>query len=597
MVLDGKICAVTGGRGFVARHLVSKLLEKGGWTVRILDLAPDARLTDAERDGPLGAALASGRAKYMRCDIREMDQLVQAFEGASVVFHVAAATEVHRDQLLQYAINVTGTRNVIDACVTAGVPKLVFTSSASVVCDGVTDIKEGDESLPYPDVPMDFYTETKAQAESLVLAANGRPLAARAAAGAAGADKGEGGPALEAGPRLLTCALRPSGVFGPGEALMVPTTIKKARQGMLKFTFGDGKNMMDWTFVENVAHAHLCAEQALTPGNAEGEDSPAGKAFFITNGQPRNFWDFIIAIMVGLGYDRPKGKLPAQLVLALAHVNARVQKLLAPLGMPPSDFTPSRIRIATKWRVYSSARAARMLGYAPVVPLDEGIRRCIAAFQHLSKPVLDREAALTQRPSQVHVRLGGGLAADVALWRDPKKTALAIVLFYLIFKALFTPGLSLVRVLAHLALLAAALLFASAHARPLLHKLNVRLPQVRPSWEVSEARVASVSRQVAQAWNGAVRPHLQRLLVDRDPVLFLSVVVTLVLVRWLSLGLQTSTLVATAMGAVFVLPPLFERYESQIESLVAKSSREVDALTRRVRGAAKTSPFTSVKTD
>lgn len=81
-----------------------------------------------------------------------------------------------------------GTAAVIAAAVAVGVRKLVFTSSAGVVFNGA-DITDIDERLPYPEVPMDAYNDSKAKAEALVLAANGK-----------------GG--------LLTVALRPAGIFG-----------------------------------------------------------------------------------------------------------------------------------------------------------------------------------------------------------------------------------------------------------------------------------------------------------------------------------------------------------------------------------------------
>ena len=107
---------------------------------------------------------------------------------------------------------------------------------------------------------MDYYTETKIRGEQMVLEANGK-----------------GG--------LATCALRPSGIFGEGDVLFVPTVVKNARNGKMKYVIGDGKNLMDFTYVGNVAQAHLeaAAHLSLT--------SPlAGSPYFITNDDPLPFW-------------------------------------------------------------------------------------------------------------------------------------------------------------------------------------------------------------------------------------------------------------------------------------------------------------------
>ncbi len=147
-----------------------------------------------------------------------------------VVFHCATAAPTGAGALnkaLMDGVNVTGTRNIVAACQACKVKKLVSTSSASVVFDGRT-LSMVDESHPYALKPMDYYTRTKIEGEKLVLAANG-------VAGVA------------------TCALRPSGIFGEGDPLFVPTVAKQAERGKTKYIIGDGSNRMDFTYVGNVA--------------------------------------------------------------------------------------------------------------------------------------------------------------------------------------------------------------------------------------------------------------------------------------------------------------------------------------------------------
>ncbi|AQL06028.1 3beta-hydroxysteroid-dehydrogenase/decarboxylase isoform 2 [Zea mays] len=191
-------CAVTGGRGFMARHLVAALLRSGEWLVRVTDLAPDVVLGLGDTEDVLDDALRDGRAVYASADVCNLDQLIQAFEGVEVVFHTAAADPSKNDQQLHYKVNVEGTKNVVDACMICKVKRLIHTSSIAVVFDGVNGLLDANESLPYPDKFPDAYGQTKAEAEKIVMKANGIS-------------------------GLLTCCIRPGSIFGPGDIVILPT--------------------------------------------------------------------------------------------------------------------------------------------------------------------------------------------------------------------------------------------------------------------------------------------------------------------------------------------------------------------------------------
>eukprot|EP00887_Chlorella_sp_A99_P005269 scaffold1.g5269.t1 len=291
---------VTGGSGFLGRHLVQQLLDSGKYEVTVFDIR---RGEEAEREG----------LSYVIGDLRKPEDVAAAAAGQDVVFHVATAAPTAANTLnegLMRAVNVDGTAHVIDACVAVGVPRLVYTSSASVVFDG-RDL-----------------LGTKIDGEKLVLAANGR-----------------GG--------LATAALRPSGIFGEHDLLTVPTTV-----------------------------AHLLAADALAGGPGA---AAAGQAFFVTNDEPRRFWGFLGDVCEGLGYGRPRIRLPFHLVYLIALlVHYVVTPLLALVGVRlQSDFTPFRITVAASNRTFSCAKARRLLGYTPAVGMDEALRRTLAAFQHL----------------------------------------------------------------------------------------------------------------------------------------------------------------------------------------------------------------------
>lgn len=305
---------------------------------------------------------------------------------------------------LFFDVNVTGTQNVIDSCIACGVKMLVFTSSASVVFNGNKDIRNGkEEDLKYPDAHMDYYTQTKAWAEELVLKS----------------DK-KGG--------LRTCALRPSGLFGPGDPLFVPTLAKNAAAGKLKFYIGDGLNMMDFTYITNVAYSHICAYRALkgAPKDAADDLHPGGKAYFISNCEPRRFWGFCGDVVEALGYERPHIRLPFLAIYPIAVLISMIVKLLEPLKKIDTTFTPSRIKIATRNRYFDNTRAKRLLDYAPQVTLDDGLKRTLLAFGHLRKE--PSKGTMRDRGyNEVKRLLGNGNLAALLLWENTWQSFLALL--------------------------------------------------------------------------------------------------------------------------------------------------------------------------
>jgi nucleoside-diphosphate-sugar epimerase len=334
---------VVGGAGFLGRHIVRRLLEHPRFRdhVRVFDL----------RDPQI-----AGVEKAITGDLRKAEDVVAAVDGCDVVIHVATATPTSENALdkeLMDGVNVRGTYNVVEACRHNGVRRLVYTSSASVVFTGA-DLDGVDEaSAPYAAKPHDHYTATKIEGERIVLAANDA--------------------------RLATCALRPSGIFGEGDTVMVPTMVRQAKAGKMKYIIGTGRNLWDLTYVGNVAQAHVLAAEKLAVGSAA-----AGEAFFITNQEPVPFWTFTGDLLEGLGYDRPSKRLPLGLILTLAMLFEYViRPLLSPIVRLSSDFTVFRVRIVTRQRAFSADKARRLLGYTPEVSVAEGLRRTVAHFAHL----------------------------------------------------------------------------------------------------------------------------------------------------------------------------------------------------------------------
>jgi sterol-4alpha-carboxylate 3-dehydrogenase (decarboxylating) len=186
------------------------------------------------------------------------------------------------------------------------------------------------------------YADTKRIAEELVLAANGKH-------------------------GLLTCAIRPHVVFGPGDTRMLPEILKHA-SGPFPVMVGDPDKLSDFTYVDNAADALLLAADKL-------EENTAGKAYFVSNGEPRPYWRFINDILVRAGRRPMRRRVPDALARSLAWIN---EKTFAP--RTGSSFTTFTVGYLSTHHYFSHARATRDFGYRPRVSLDEGIVRTAAAL-------------------------------------------------------------------------------------------------------------------------------------------------------------------------------------------------------------------------
>eukprot|EP00118_Oscarella_pearsei_P026105 m.309399 g.309399 ORF g.309399 m.309399 type:complete len:354 (+) comp46340_c0_seq1:37-1098(+) len=338
-----KTCIVIGGCGFLGRHLVEKLLDKG-YTVSVFDIRQ---------------SFVEERVSFFVGDLCSSEILLPALSGIDVVFHCASPPPASNNRELFLRVNYTGTKNVIECCKKAGVAKLVLTSSASVVYEG-KDIENGSEDLPYAKTPIDYYTQTKILQEKVVLEANGDKM-----------DDDELG-------HLMTIAIRPHGIFGPRDPQAIKTMAEMARAGKMKFIIGNGKNLVDFTYVDNVVHGHVLAAEALQVGS-----TVCGRAFHITNDEPIPFWNFVSRIVTGLGYPAPKYKLPYYLVYFIALLLHFITLLFKPICELQFSFTPMKVALAGTHHYYSCAAAKTHLGYKPLYQMDKAIKLTIANFRHL----------------------------------------------------------------------------------------------------------------------------------------------------------------------------------------------------------------------
>lgn len=294
-------------------------------------------------------------------DIRDYSDVVKAVAGATCVFHIASYGMSGKEQLNKRMIeevNVQGTQNVLNACIEQQVPRLVYTSTFNVVFGGQV-IENGDERLPYLPLHLhpDHYSRTKALAEMAVLKANGTVLG-----GASGV--------------FRSCALRPAGIYGPGEKRHLPRIIRYIESGIFCFVYGEPSSLVEFVHVDNLVAAHELAAKALT---AERRYGAAGQAYFISDGRPVNNFEFFRPLVEGLGYPFPKLRLPISLIYLFAFLTETVYYFIRHVYNFQPLLTRAEVYKTGVTHYFSMAKAKAELGYEPEErSLDEVVRwfRC-----------------------------------------------------------------------------------------------------------------------------------------------------------------------------------------------------------------------------
>lgn len=345
---------IIGGTGFLGLHLIEKFYHMGDDHNDAQELRPRIYVFDIR---PLPEKISKQfdfdprDITVIQGDLTDRNDLTDAINKVkpNVVVHAAspihgAATEIYQK------VNVVGTRNIIDVCKESPlVSALVYTSSAGVAFNG-NDLHNADETWPIPKPAMDSYNETKAIAEQMVLEAN------------------------DPQNKLYTIALRPAGIFGPGDRQLVPGLRTVAKLGQDKFQLGDNNNLFDWTYAGNVADAHVLATIALR--DPERCEQTMGQTFFITNDSPSYFWSLARTVWKQDGYpvdDRRVIVLNKPLAIVAGYFSQWVSHLL---GKEPG-LTPFRVRIVCATRYHNITKAKTLLGYKPRVDIEEGINRTL----------------------------------------------------------------------------------------------------------------------------------------------------------------------------------------------------------------------------
>jgi nucleoside-diphosphate-sugar epimerase len=351
------VVLITGGSGFLGKALIRELLDDTGGSPLI---AREIRVFDIKHPG----RISGRRISYIKGDIRSQERLEYACRGVDIIFNCASVVDwgQHPKSFLQ-EVNVRGTQNVIAAAEKSGVKALVHTSTMDVLYEGRPIIK-GDESMPYPRRYNMAYAETKAMGEKAVLAAN-----------RAQSKKGKGGPITQ----LRTCVIRPCGMFGEGDPYHVSSFLRMAQSGRLTFRMGNGRALFQHVYVGNVAHAHALAGKALLDRNSPA----AGKTYFITDFEPKNFFDYMEPIISGIGYNMPpkNRSIPMPVVYILACILEGASMLSRPFFRFNPMLNRTSVSMVCKDLTFSSEKARSELGYRPRYSEEEAIARTIEYFK------------------------------------------------------------------------------------------------------------------------------------------------------------------------------------------------------------------------
>jgi nucleoside-diphosphate-sugar epimerase len=324
---EQKTAFVTGGSGFIGRHLLRRLVGEG-WRVRAL----------ARSQGSADAVAALG-AEPVRGDRDDMASMAAGAEGCGVAFHLAA-------HLGQWGApedfergNVTGTRNALAACEQAGVRRFVHCGTEAALMAGEPLVNVNETAPRRPDSKA-LYSATKARAEEAVLAANR-----------------EG---------FETMSVRPRFVWGADDTTLLPNILAMVKAGRFSWIDG-GTHLTAITHVDNVAEGLVLAAERGKPG----------EVYFVTDGDPVVFREFLSELIAAKGVEPPKRSVPGWIARLAAPATETAWRVLPLKGEPP--LTRFAYWVSAQECTIDITKARSELGYAPVVSKQQGLAELRAA--------------------------------------------------------------------------------------------------------------------------------------------------------------------------------------------------------------------------
>jgi nucleoside-diphosphate-sugar epimerase len=317
---------VTGGSGFVGRNLIRALRARGD-TVHALARGDASVKTVSE----LGASAVRG-------DLDDVAAMREGMRGCEVVFHAAAQVTEWGPRTLFEKVNVTGTRNLLNAAREAGARKLVHVSTEATLADG-SPLVRVDEARALPMRPLPRYPATKAASERLVLQANSE--------------------------ELRTVAVRPRLIWGADDTSLLPQLVEAVKAGRFKW-IGGGRHLTSTCHVANVVEGMLLA----------AEKGHGGNAYFLTDGEPVEFRGFLTRMLATQGVQIGDGSLPRGLAWTAAGACEALWDTLRLPGNPP--ITRMVVNLFGQEVTVDDAKARRELSYRGLKTIDAGLAELAA---------------------------------------------------------------------------------------------------------------------------------------------------------------------------------------------------------------------------
>lgn len=318
---------VTGASGFIGGAIARRL-------------APDHFVLAMARSDQAMRKITALGARPVACSLETIS--AGHLKNCDVVIHCAAFVEPWGTWEEFKEGNVEGTRKMLEAARAAGVKRFIHIGTEAALFYG-QDMVDIDERYPYPEHSPFFYSESKKQAEQLVLQAN------------------------EAGV-FETLSLRPRLVWGPQDTSILPNLLEMVDSGRFRWIDG-GRALTSSVYIDNLVEGVVCA---LDRGRG-------GEVYFITDWEVHSFKDFLGSLIRATGREPGEKNAPGWVVNLAARVLEGTYRLFRIRRKPPVTRFSAAIMTATC--TIASNKAERELGYRPLVSVAEGMKQMAATYR------------------------------------------------------------------------------------------------------------------------------------------------------------------------------------------------------------------------
>ncbi|UFS60084.1 NAD-dependent epimerase/dehydratase family protein [Subtercola endophyticus] len=328
---------VTGASGMLGRAVATEVVVQAERAASRGEAVARGEIVRTFQRGESGLRGVVPGVTDARGSLTDRASVRAAVEGVDAVIHLAAKVSMAGRPEEFDAVNVEGTRTLLEECRAAGVSRFVMVSSPSVAHAGLSVV--GDDALPAdPERARGEYARSKAEAELLALAADE--------------------------PGFAVVAVRPHIVWGPGDTQLIERIVERSRRGRLPLLSG-GRALIDTTYIDNAATAIVAALNRV--------EAVHGQSYVITNGEPRTVAELLGGICRAAGVPGPRFSVPAPLAREAGGLIERVWNLRVHDDEPPMTRFLAEQLSTSHW--YDQRRTRHDLQWQPSVSLDEGLAR------------------------------------------------------------------------------------------------------------------------------------------------------------------------------------------------------------------------------